>query len=203
MSDRVGVCYGAIPFRALRDPRLSRLALCLLGIIAAHDRFGRNGQGCWAGVARLAQLVGCSRGAAHAALVDLADDENPYITMHEIENDGGDSRRRTYEFRVLYTDDDAERFAARDTGSPAKRARRKVSSVDDASPDMSSVEDTSDASNQTQAIDIETECKARGSANIFREAGINIRKPRSAGWQKADARPVLERLQRASGFDDG
>jgi hypothetical protein len=100
-------CYGAIPFRALRDRELAGVPLALLGIIAAHDRFGRNGQGCWASHKRLAELVGCRREAVTLALGILL--ERGYVSMAVDEQD---ARRRVYS--VVYDNEaDSEAFQGR------------------------------------------------------------------------------------------
>lgn len=53
-----GPQFGAIPLRALADPKLSAADLRLLGAIAYHDRFGGNGDGCRASPRRLAAMTG-------------------------------------------------------------------------------------------------------------------------------------------------
>jgi DNA-binding MarR family transcriptional regulator len=111
-------CYGAVPFRALRDRRLDGIPLALLGIIAAHDRFGRNGQGCWASHSRLAELLGCRREAVCKALALL--EALGYIGTSV---DESDRRRRSY--RVIYNEVDAEAFAARERGTSHRRDHGK------------------------------------------------------------------------------
>ena len=44
--------FAPAPLRALRDQRLGGLHLRTLGIIAAFDRLGKNGGGCWASKTR-------------------------------------------------------------------------------------------------------------------------------------------------------
>lgn len=119
-EDHTPRCYGAIPFRALRDKRLAGIPLALLGIIAAHDRFGHAGQGCTAAQGRLAELVGCHRQAINAALGRL--EELGYISCGVV---GKADRRHTYS--VIYTEADAEAFSSkkdrpkRSRGCPLQR----------------------------------------------------------------------------------
>lgn len=117
-------CYGAIPFRALRDRRLAGLPLALLGIIAAHDRFGRNGQGCWASQSRLAELLSVTRQAVCVALGIL--EELGYVVAAVDEKD---RRRRTYS--VTYDNAaDTEAFTGRKRGASHRRDRGKTCPVD-------------------------------------------------------------------------
>ena len=108
-------CYGAIPFRALRDKRLAGIPLAVLGILAAHDRFGRNGQGCTASQGRLAELVGCHRQTINEAIVLL--DQLGYITctLH------GRAQRRSG-YSVVY-DNEADNEAFK---PDARRGPRKL-----------------------------------------------------------------------------
>lgn len=46
--------FGAIPLRAFSDSRLSAAHFRVMGVIAYHDRLGRNGQGCWVAQEKLA-----------------------------------------------------------------------------------------------------------------------------------------------------
>lgn len=96
-------CYGAIPFRALRDTRLAGIPLALLGVIAAHDRFGRNGLGCTASQSRLAELVGCRREAINAAI--------RLLELHGYIECGIDAQtERRFSYSVVY-DNEADNAA--------------------------------------------------------------------------------------------
>ena len=67
--------FAAIPARAYGDPRLKGLHHRVLGVVALHDRMSaarKNGQGCWAGNKRLAELIGCDYSRLSATLSDLA-----------------------------------------------------------------------------------------------------------------------------------
>ena len=108
-------CYGAIPFRALRDRRLAGIPLALLGVIAAHDRFGRNGLGCTASQSRLAELVGCNREAINRAITLL--DQLGYI---DCGLDATTERRRSYS--VVY-DNEADVAAFAQARAPRRGAR--------------------------------------------------------------------------------
>lgn len=87
--------FAAIPGRANRDDRLSGLHFRVLGTIAGHDRMGRNGQCCWAGRNKLAELVGCNPSRLSTAISDLT--EWGYLEEQRHAEDG---RRKGY--RVLY-----------------------------------------------------------------------------------------------------
>ncbi len=69
------ITFAAIPARAVGDPRLKGLHLKVLGAVALHDRLSaarKNGQGCWAGNKRLAELIGCNYSNLSTALTELA-----------------------------------------------------------------------------------------------------------------------------------
>jgi len=69
------ITFGAIPARAFGDPRLKGLHLKVLGVVALHDRLSaarKNGQGCWAGNKRLAEMIGCNYSNLSTALTELA-----------------------------------------------------------------------------------------------------------------------------------
>jgi hypothetical protein len=119
MSKDEGIlCFGAIPFRALRDKRLVGVPIVVLGIIAAHDRFGRNGQGCTASQGRLAELAGCRRETINAAITLL--DQLEYIVCGLNAKTG---RRQSYS--VVYNN--ADDNAAFRTADPADKLRPKRS----------------------------------------------------------------------------
>ena len=66
--------FAALPLRALADPRLTRLRLCTLGIIAWHDRRSeplKKGAGCWASHKTLCHEIGCHYTRLSTAIRDL------------------------------------------------------------------------------------------------------------------------------------
>ena len=87
--------FAPIPLRAVSDMRLSARHLRVLAAIAYHDRFGRNGQGCWAGRKRLAVETGISGTHVSDMLSDLR--IFGYIT-----SDRHPMNLRTIVHRVLY-----------------------------------------------------------------------------------------------------
>jgi DNA-binding MarR family transcriptional regulator len=93
--------FGAIPARAIGDPRLSGLHFRLLAAVALHDRMsqGTNGQGCWASMATLAGECRANYNNVSSALTELGD-----FGYVESERQPDDKRRRV--LRVIYTDDD-------------------------------------------------------------------------------------------------
>lgn len=100
MSDPQRPTYAPIPARALADTRLSGTDLRLLAAIAAHDRFGKNGTGCFAAQRRLAALIGAHEKAVARAAGRLL--ECGYITSEKSPTNG-----RLVVYRVIYTEDDA------------------------------------------------------------------------------------------------
>ena len=88
-------CFAAISARATRDETLTNLQFRVLMVIAAHDRLGRNGQCCWAGLKTLAQEVGCHPTNVSTALKKLRD--AGYIGEARHKDDG---RRKSY--RIIY-----------------------------------------------------------------------------------------------------
>lgn len=99
MSDPQRPTYAPIPARALADTRLSGTDLRLLAAIAAHDRFGRNGTGCFASQRRLAALIGAHEKAVARSAGRLV--EFGYVTSERSPTNG-----RLVIYRVIYTDDD-------------------------------------------------------------------------------------------------
>lgn len=113
-----GAIFAPIPARALVDPRLKgrHLHLQILGLIAAHDRFGANGVGCYAGHNRLAALAGCDYTRLSATVRDLGEWGYLEASPHPL-----NKRLRVY--RVIYDEEDSEMFSAetraRMVGAPA------------------------------------------------------------------------------------
>jgi hypothetical protein len=92
--------YAPIPARAFGDDRLSGTDLRLLAAIAAHDRFGRNGSGCFASQRRLAGLINAHEKAVARAASRLA--EFGYLGVER-----NPMNARLVVYRVIYTDADA------------------------------------------------------------------------------------------------
>lgn len=100
MADTLKPTYAPIPARALADTRLSGTDLRLLAAIAAHDRFGKNGTGCFASQRRLAALIGAHEKAVARSAARLV--EFGYTTTERSPTNG-----RLVVYRVVYTEDDA------------------------------------------------------------------------------------------------
>lgn len=100
MSEAPRPIYAPIPARALADTRLSGTDLRLLAAIAAHDRFGKNGTGCFASQRRLAALIGAHEKAVARSAGRLM--ECGYMTSEKSPTNG-----RLVIYRVIYTEDDA------------------------------------------------------------------------------------------------
>ncbi|WP_214471089.1 helix-turn-helix domain-containing protein [Mesorhizobium sp. dw_380] len=92
--------FSPVPCRVMGDKTLTREDLRVLIALAAHDRFGANGIGCYASHPRLAGLVGCHLKALSRSLSILA--EKKYLTakQHPL-------NRRLRVYSVVYTEFDA------------------------------------------------------------------------------------------------
>ncbi|MCA8888649.1 MAG: helix-turn-helix domain-containing protein [Parvularculaceae bacterium] len=100
MSEQNRPIYAPIPLRALQDPTLSGADLRTLGAIAAHDRFTKNGTGCFASHARLATMTGLHQKAVARSIGRLRD--AGYLIVERNPMNG-----RLAVYRVIYSDDDA------------------------------------------------------------------------------------------------
>ena len=95
--------FGAVPARAVGDARLTGLHLRLLTAIAIHDRMSdprKQGQGCWAGNKRLAEMIGCNYTNLSTALTHLA-------TWGYIERRVNPLNKKRRIYLVVYDDRDA------------------------------------------------------------------------------------------------
>lgn len=97
--------YAPLPARAMVDMRLSERHLRTLAVVAAHDRLGKNGIGCWASHKRLAEMVGCHYTRISHNLKELGE-------MGYIERVEHPLNKRLRVYRVLYTDVDAKAMKA-------------------------------------------------------------------------------------------
>lgn len=91
--------YAPLPARAMTAEKLSALDFRVLMAIAAHDRFGANGTGCYASHTRLAQLVGCHLKSLSRSLLTLAN--AGFITGERHPLNG---RLRVYRVRYIKAD---------------------------------------------------------------------------------------------------
>lgn len=98
--------YAPVPTRAVTDSRLTATELRTLAVIAAHDQFQRNGQGCYASHTRLVEILNVHMTTLVKAIIRLI--ELGYVRGNKRE---GDRRFRVY--TVLYTPDDEAAFSAR------------------------------------------------------------------------------------------
>jgi hypothetical protein len=105
--------FAGIPLRVWLDRRLTRRHLIVLGIIAAHDQFNANGQGCTASQRRIAELAGYYETHVSAAIGDLRD--WGYLTS-ELRGRG---RQRVH--RIVWQNEVDKCFWA-----PTKRTGREV-----------------------------------------------------------------------------
>ena len=110
--------YAPLPARAMVDMRLSERHLRTLAVVAAHDRLGKNGIGCWASHERLAEMVGCHYTRISHNLKELG--ELGYIERVE-----HPLNKRLRVYKVIYTDADAR----------VMKATAKAIANDDSCPD--------------------------------------------------------------------
>ena len=96
--------FAAIPARAFGDDRLKGHHLRVLGAVAMHDRFARNGRGCTAAYDRLAAIAGCNYSRFSAAVGDLV--KWGYVAKER------QADRRRASLSVIYTDQDKAFFEA-------------------------------------------------------------------------------------------
>ena len=105
--------FAPIPLRALLDQRLTGHHLRLLGMIAAHDRLGKNGSGCWASQDRLAALLGCSKSTLSKRLSVLRD-------YGYIASQSNPEKRWFRVHRVVYTADDEQFWTTKSVSMEGK-----------------------------------------------------------------------------------
>lgn len=86
--------FGAIPMRAFPDKRLGRTHLSVLGVISRFDGFSRNGSGCYATQATIAEYAGCVPTTVSKRIKDLC--AWGYLRSLRQKN------RRRIQYRVIY-----------------------------------------------------------------------------------------------------
>src|SRR5262249_37568716 len=99
--------FAALPLRALSDADLSGSHFRLLATIAYHDRFGKNGQGCYATQATLSRISGIHVTNIPKLAANLV--RWGYLDMSRNEMD-----RRLVTYRVRYDDLEIPARTARD-----------------------------------------------------------------------------------------
>ena len=111
--------FAPLPLRALRDQRLGGLHLRTLGIIAAFDRLGKNGSGCWASQNTIAKIAGVDKARLSRSLSDLR--EFGYISSQL-----NPLKRWFRVHRVIYTDEDAHVLDDKSVASDDNRFDKSV-----------------------------------------------------------------------------
>ncbi|WP_416896321.1 MAG: hypothetical protein ACMVY4_12325 [Minwuia sp.] len=150
--------YAPIPMRACVDSRLSARHYRTLAVIAAHDRLGANGAGCWASHKRLAEMIGCNYSRLSENIRQLAEWGYLLKDKHPV-----NPRMRVY--RVVYTADDAA--VMKGNGLPDGKAPR----ADDSLP-----KGDDDAGIVCQKISETPGFRGTQRVNIFRETGNTSRR---------------------------
>ncbi|MBB4277249.1 helix-turn-helix domain-containing protein [Rhizobium mongolense] len=110
--------YAPLPARAIGDEKLSALDLRVLAALAAHDRLGANGIGCYASHPRLAGLVGCHEKSLSRSLATLAGNRYIQAGHHPL-------NRRLRVYKVIYTDFDKTYLASPIGNEPATNGGRR------------------------------------------------------------------------------
>jgi hypothetical protein len=105
-AQQVKADYSALPTRILGNPAFTALDLRVLGVVAWHDRFGRNGRGCFASNKTIGARAGCHANSAGRAVTRLLklgaiSDLNASLNRKR-------SRRRM--LVIVYRDEDLERL---------------------------------------------------------------------------------------------
>lgn len=180
MSSAKGKAYAALPARAMGDKRLAAEDYRVLMAIAAHDRLGANGVGCYAGHPRLASLAGCHEKSLSRTLAKLK--ECGYLEIRQHPMNG---RLRVY--RILYTAFDSDYFSSTKGSNPVtkKSAAREVAELlpeapwngSNLPPDAEPKVTTGDENTQENQI--------VRSDNIFSETEIDSMK-----WEGHPAEPA-------------
>lgn len=116
MSERP--IYSPVPARAMGDASISGADLRVLMAIASHDRFGKNGTGCYASHATLAVKVSLNSKSVARSIGKLRD--AGYISVEKNPLNG-----RLAVYRVIYTEEDAA--VMRGDGRPGVRPTRPKS----------------------------------------------------------------------------
>lgn len=104
--------YSAVPLRAAGDKTLTAEAHRVLQVIAAHDRLGANGIGCYAGHERIAELASCDYHSLSRTLKALVGAGYLEAGRHPL-----NAKLRVY--KVIYTTFDAAYFQGGKVSSTA------------------------------------------------------------------------------------
>lgn len=190
MSEAQRPIYAPIPLRALGDQALSGADLRTLGAIAAHDRFTKNGTGCFASHVRLGVMTGLHPKAVARSIGRLRD--GGYVT---VERNPMNARLAVY--RIIYTEEDAAamrgdgRSGVRptkpravpigNTGVTDRAARNGNSPVTDSEPIGNSRNEKAPENQQVERCNIFPERDKR-----FREARLGGEKDAAGGDDGAE-----------------
>lgn len=140
--------FSALPMRAMRDKRLNAEHFRVLMVVAFHDRFGRNGTGCYAGNKKMAEEADCNIKSLSRTLRELA--EWGYITAKV-----NPLNKKTRIYNVAYAEpENGSRFAT-NVGSignsPATCADENGNNFADEVPQIGSKDFDEDEQNQRPA----------------------------------------------------
>lgn len=166
--------YAPVPLRAIADRGLSGLLLRVLAIVAAHDRLGANGAGCFRNQKDLAVILGVDYSRLSGALNELV--RLNYLTSERHPLNG-----RQKVWRVVYTAEDRlmMRHVANDSLQNGKPSDPPPGEPLDTLQDRKlSAANVGGTANFGDPIVCEPESQTtdpttRTDVNIFREAGLN------------------------------
>lgn len=179
--------YAPLPARAIGDEKLTALDLRVLAALAAHDRLGANGIGCYASHPRLAALVGCHEKSLSRSLGTLAGSKYIEPGRHPL-----NARLRVY--KVVYTDFD-KAYLARPIGNEAATSSR--GSIGNKAATQSPPIGNQLAPQQvTELNGVPDKDQSLSSVNIFSETGIH---PVETGNTSGETASLVRECDRSGG----
>lgn len=175
--------YAPLPARAIGDARLTALDIRVLAVLAAHDRLGANGIGCYASHPRLAALVGCHEKSLSRSLATLAGNAGgqKYIEAGRHPLNG---KLRVY--RVIYNDFDKAFIGQTIGNEPATNQRGRKGN--EPATETALIGNQLAPALVTEPAGFPEGNQGVGSVNIFSETGIH---PVEAGNTFSEAAPSV------------
>jgi DNA-binding MarR family transcriptional regulator len=187
--------FAPFPLRALSDPRLGAQHLRVLGIVAAFDRLGKNGNGCWAAQNTIAEIARIDKTRVSHSLSDLRD-------FGYISSEMNPNRRWFRVHRVIYTAEDSRFWEADKSVAPHDNCLGK--SVAESQPiscalEQNQLRGTTEKTKQISDLQnvtiVRTITRTKGeSAGGFLE-GQNCAEARSRSENPSEAEQYLEECE--------
>jgi hypothetical protein len=181
--------FAPIPLRAVLDRRLTGHHLRVLAVVAAHDRLGKNGSGCWASQDRLAALLDCSKSTLSKRLSTLRD-------YGYLASELNPQKRWFKVHRVIYNADD-ERFwdpksvsAKEETDYPKSVSAREATNSPNQFPNraksVSTVAKLSNENNDLQNVNIVRTIEEKNKEDLVGRNCAKARSRATIGPEKAE-----------------